>query len=255
MLLYSVYLSCTKNSECSRFGLISDPFQGGIPRLYRGKTSKGEALMLRSVLVFFVLTLPTYAEGEQAADFDYYVLALSWTPNWCVLEGDRRQSPQCDTGRGFGFTLHGLWPQYEGGGWPSFCPTSRSAPSRRMTTNMVDIMGTSGLAWHQWKKHGTCSGQSAADYFALSRAAYAKVTRPDIFRKLKQDITLPAHVVEDAFLEVNPTLSENQITITCKSNYIQEVRVCLTKELEFRACGKGVTHDCTLEDAELHKMR
>ncbi|MFT6169429.1 MAG: ribonuclease T2, partial [Celeribacter sp.] len=37
-----------------------------------------------------------FADGERAGDFDYYVLAMSWSPTWCALEGDDRNSPQCD---------------------------------------------------------------------------------------------------------------------------------------------------------------
>ena len=38
------------------------------------------------------------AEGEAAGDFDYYILALSWSPTWCALEGDGRRAPECAEG-------------------------------------------------------------------------------------------------------------------------------------------------------------
>lgn len=211
--------------------------------------------MLRTVLAMLFLALPAHAQGERAGDFDYYVMSLSWTPTWCNLTGDARRSPQCETGRGFGFTLHGLWPQYTDGGYPNFCRTTARNPSRNMSNDMVDIMGTSGLAWYQWKKHGRCAGISAADYYALSRKAYASVTRPTIFRKLKRDINLPASVVEEAFMEANPTLLQNQITVTCKAHKIQEVRICLSKDLEPVKCGYDVSRDCALRDAEMGMMR
>lgn len=211
--------------------------------------------MLRWVLVLLILALPVHAGGGRAGDFDYYVMSLSWTPTWCALEGDARHSPQCASGKGHGFTLHGLWPQYKGGGWPGFCRTSQRNPSRAMSNDMADIMGTSGLAWYQWKKHGRCSGLNAADYYALARKAYARINRPEIFRKLKRDIALPASVVEAAFIEVNPTLLQNQITITCKAHKIHEVRICLTKDLEWMKCGRDVSRDCSLRDAGMAKMR
>ncbi len=68
---------------------------------------------------------PVRAEGETAGQFDYFVLSLSWSPNWCALEGDARNSGQCDPRHDFSFTLHGLWPQFEEG-WPSFCRTERA---------------------------------------------------------------------------------------------------------------------------------
>jgi ribonuclease T2 len=124
-----------------------------------------------------------------------------------------------------------------------------------MSNDMSDIMGTSGLAWHQWKKHGRCTGLSAAKYYALSRRAYANINRPEVFRKLKRDVALPASVVEDAFMETNPKLLQNQITITCAAHKIQEVRICLTKDLERTKCGRDVIRDCSLRDAEMGKMR
>lgn len=199
-------------------------------------------------------TIPAMAEGEPAGVFDYYVLSLSWTPSWCALEGDDRGSPQCDDGQGFGFTLHGLWPQYEAG-WPSYCPSVQRPPSRGMTGAMADIMGTSGLAWHQWNKHGTCSGLEAADYYALSWLAYGRVTRPDLLRQLTREVRLPARVIEEAFLDVNPDLDADMITVTCRANRIQEVRICLTRELEPRRCGSDVIRDCTSPDALFSPMR
>ncbi len=58
----------------------------------------------------------------QAGDFDFYVLSLSWSPTFCLTHP---QDQQC-TGKGYGFVLHGLWPQYARGGWPASClPQSR----------------------------------------------------------------------------------------------------------------------------------
>ncbi|WP_416914609.1 MAG: ribonuclease T2 family protein [Roseicyclus sp.] len=211
--------------------------------------------MTRVLMVLLMLLgSRAWAEGERAGDFDYYVLALSWTPTWCALEGDDRNSPQCDAGQGYGFTLHGLWPQYEDG-WPSFCPTAARPPSRAETGAMVDIMGSSGLAWHQWRKHGSCTGLSAQDYFRLSRLAYDRVTRPDLLRRLDRPVRLPAQVIEDAFLEENPALTDEMLTVTCRDGRVQEVRLCLTRDLDPRACAPDVARDCTLQDALFEPMR
>jgi len=203
----------------------------------------------------FALLFATAAQAEDiAGEFDYYVLSLSWSPSWCSLEGDARNSPQCDPVEDHGWILHGLWPQYENG-YPANCRTGFRAPSRSQTGEMADIMGTSGLAWHQWRKHGVCTGLSSEDYYALSRLAYEKVTRPPVFRQLDRSVTLPASVIEDAFLEANADLSANQITITCKQGYIQEARICLTRDLEFRNCGNDVRRDCSLTNAQFDPVR
>ena len=194
------------------------------------------------------------ADGEKAGDFDYYVMSLSWSPTWCALEGDRRGSPQCEDNADFGWVLHGLWPQYENG-WPSYCRTSERNPSRSDTAAESDLFGSSGSAWHQWNKHGRCSGLSADDYYALSREAYSRINRPEILRKLTDPVKVPAHVIEQAFLEANPALKADQITITCKAGRIQEARVCLTRDLQLRDCGRDVSRDCRMQDALLDPIR
>ena len=194
------------------------------------------------------------AEGERAGDFDYYVMALSWSPNWCAQEGDARDEPECDAGAGRAFTLHGLWPQNESG-WPSYCRTTARDPSRAESAAMADIMGGAGLAWYQWKKHGRCAGLDAPDYYATMRRAFARVTIPAVFPKINKTLKVPAEVVEGAFLEANPGLRPDQITVTCRDGMIQEVRLCLTKDLDPRRCGADVIRDCRLKDAVLEPLR
>ncbi len=194
------------------------------------------------------------AEGEKAGDFDYYVLALSWSAAWCALEGDARDDPQCDPGRGLTFVLHGLWPQFEDG-WPVYCRTAERDPTRAQTAAMADIMGGAGPAFYQWKKHGRCSGLSAEAYFRTARQAHASVAIPDLFRQVDRSLTLPALVIEQAFLEANPGLTPDQITIRCKDGLIQEARICLTRDLAPRRCGVDVIRDCRLADAVLEPVR
>ena len=209
---------------------------------------------MRSLLIWLLSATLASSEGERAGEFDYYVLSLSWSPNWCALEGDARGSPQCEDRHDHGWILHGLWPQFHRG-WPSYCPTVEPAPTRRMTAEMADIMGTPGLAWHQWRKHGVCTGLSASDYYALSRDAYGRITRPEILRKLDRTVKLPAAVVEDAFLEANPTLEPDGITITCRQGHIQEARICLSRDLAPVPCGRDVVRDCRLRDAVFTPVR
>jgi ribonuclease T2 len=209
---------------------------------------------MRWVIVWLALAGMARAEGERAGDFDYYVMALSWSANWCALEGDARRDAQCAPGRGFDFVLHGLWPQYEDG-WPSYCRTAERDPSRGESEAMADVMGGSGAAWYQWKKHGRCAGLPARAYYALMRQAVARVAVPDVFQRLRQDVRLPASVVEEAFLEANPSLAANGVAVTCRDGHVQEVRICLTKDLTPRACGADVARECRLRDAVMEAVR
>jgi ribonuclease T2 len=224
-----------------RHSTISGKFAGG----YSEFSGQGEVKM--RVIIAVVLALlaagAARAEGERAGDFDYYVAALSWSASWCALEGDGRDDPQCDAGLGVDFVLHGLWPQYEDG-WPSFCRTPERDPSRAMTAGVADVFGGAGAAFYQWKKHGRCSGLSAAGFYDLARDAKARVVVPQVFRGLARDIRLEADVVEEAFLEANPGMDPEGVVVTCRAGRVQEVRVCLTKALEFRGCGGDVGRVC-----------
>ncbi|MEM1382493.1 MAG: ribonuclease T2 [Pseudomonadota bacterium] len=183
------------------------------------------------------------ASADQAGAFDYYVLALSWNAAWCAVEGEARGAEQCDPRHDRGFTLHGLWPQHEDG-WPEYCATRAQDPSRAETGGEADLYGSGGLAWHQWKKHGRCSGLSSKDYFALAREAYRRVERPEVLRQLDRPVELPARVVEEAFLESNPDLSGPGVAIRCREGLVYEVRVCLTRGLQPRACSASAARDC-----------
>lgn len=194
------------------------------------------------------------AGGEKAGEFDYYVLSLSWNPSWCAVEGDAQRAPECDGIGDFGFTLHGLWPQYEEG-WPEYCRTVHVDPSRRETAAMADVMGSGGLAWHEWKKHGRCTGLSSADYFRLSRLAYERIARPEFFRRLPREITLPPGVIEEAFLEANPDLAPDGVTITCRDGHVKEARICLTRALEPRLCAPDTRRDCGASSIRMPPVR
>ena len=207
---------------------------------------------MRWILVLLLSAVMAQADGEKAGEFDYYVMALSWSPTWCAIEGDARDAEQCDTD--LGWSLHGLWPQFHRG-YPSYCNTVERAPSRRDTGEMADIMGSGGLAWHQWKKHGVCTGMSSNAYFDLSRRAYNSVKRPDVFRRLDKEVKLPATLIEEAFIKANPQFEPDMLTVTCRDSRIQEVRVCLSKDLDPVPCGQDVVKDCTLKDALFAPIR
>lgn len=200
--------------------------------------------MTRRILASLLALLATPALSQDVAGrFDYYVLSLSWSPAWCATEGGQDGAQQCRAGRKLGFTVHGLWPQYEQG-WPEDCPTPAKNPSRQESAARADIMGSGGLAWYQWKKHGRCSGLTARDYFALTRAAASRIRIPEPLSGLSRDVTLPARVIEDAFIEANPGMQAQGITVACRQDALQEVRICLTRDLEPRACAPDSQRDC-----------
>jgi len=198
--------------------------------------------MIKTLLLLCMATA-AFAKDRKTGDFDYYVLALSWSPTWCALDADR-EAEQCARGANFGFVMHGLWPQYAPEGWPEYCRTRERDPSRGQTRDMADIMGSSGLAWYQWKKHGRCTGLSSRDYYDTARRAFETVVRPEILRRLNTPMDIPPHVVEAAFLEENPDMVPDGVTVTCKAGHLKEVRICLNHDLSPRECTGRVQRDC-----------
>lgn len=168
-----------------------------------------------------------------AADFDYYLLALTWSPSWCLTDAGP-DDEQCDPDRDLGFTLHGLWPQYADG-WPEYCDSPWPDPTRRQTAAMADVMGSGGLAWYQWKKHGRCSGLPPEAYFAAARLAFGTIAAPE-----PDGPAVTADALERAFIRANRGLDRDEIIVTCRDGRVQEVRICLDHDLEPRPCGPDV---------------
>ncbi len=187
-------------------------------------------------LAVVVLVLAWGATAARAQGFDYFVLAISWTPAWCERDGDARDAPTCAPGAGVGWGVHGLWPQHDDGTWPEFCATPERNPSRAQTAEQADLFGSGGSAWHQWNKHGRCSGLSAAAYYALTRDAAGALDLPP----LEAPGRLAPGALRAAILDRNPDFAAGSVVITCSSGMLGEVRVCLAPDLLPRACDAGL---------------
>ncbi len=173
--------------------------------------------------------------------FDFYVLALSWSPGFCATGG--RSRDQCRPGADIGFTVHGLWPQYDRG-YPSDCDGAGRA-DRAALAETDGVYPDEGLARYEWRKHGTCSGLSPSAYFAAARRARDAVAIPARFADPHGDQSLAPGDVERAFLQVNPRLRPGMLAAVCRRGTLDEVRVCFTRDLAaFQACPEVVSEGC-----------
>lgn len=186
--------------------------------------------------------------------FDFYVLALSWSPSYCEAEGEQANGQQCRAGRPYAFVVHGLWPQYERG-YPENCPTNNSDVSSDKLRGLYDLMPSAGLIRHQWRKHGTCTGLGQGDYFKVLRAAREKIEIPKEFKSLDAYRTLAPDQAERAFLQSNPEMSADSVVVTCDRRYLREVRICMTKDLGFRACPEIDRRSCRLVKVVMPPVR
>jgi ribonuclease T2 len=164
----------------------------------------------------------------QPGDFDYYVLALSWSPEFCHSHPTK---PECASGK-FGFVVHGLWPQYADG-YPENCSTALGLadPSR-----MSDIMPDVGLVAHEWTTHGTCSGLDADSYFKLVRRAFESLKVPTRLAAPKQGFSITPQELKEQFVAANPRLKAEELAVSCGNNYLTGIDVCFDKQLQPRAC-------------------
>ena len=182
--------------------------------------------------------------SQPAGDFDFYVLALSWSSSFCEGTGDARGSRQCETGSNHGFVVHGLWPQFEQG-FPSDCGPAGRSPSRMALDAARGVFPDEGLARYEWRKHGTCSGKSPADYFADVRRARDAVAIPPQFQQPREEQRWAPIDIQRAFLDANPRMRPGMMAVDCKRGALQEVRICFSKDLrEFRPCPEVARRAC-----------
>ena len=174
------------------------------------------------------------APRDTPGDFDFYVLALSWSPSYCAYDDDPDMA-QCNGARR-GFIVHGLWPQYERG-FPSRCPSSlpRRVPFG-VVDGIIDIMPSRGLIFHEWISHGLCTGLYPDAYFRLVRRAYEKIRVPQDLFDGARDRRVSAAAIESAMAAANPGLSPSGMAATCRDGHFVELRICLDKDLGFRRC-------------------
>lgn len=180
---------------------------------------------------------PAFAQRGSGTpgEFDFYVLALSWSPHYCEAQGDSRGSSQCEPGRNLGFVVHGLWPQYDRG-YPSNCGGNRFVP-RYALDEAKGVFPEEGLARHEWRQHGTCSGLAPTEYFRAARAARDKVRIPEAMAALDHDSRTTPQAIERAFSEANPGLRPDMMSVQCSRGALKEVRICLTRDLRaFTRC-------------------
>lgn len=195
----------------------------------------------------------TVANALSAAKFDYYVLALSWSPQHCTTPAGRRDAVQCGGARSYSFIVHGLWPQYERG-WPQDCGGGATL-SGMLIQETLDIMPSPKLIRHEWAKHGTCSGLAPAAYFALARKAFNQFRAPEAYGKPDREIYVSPAKYKTAWMDANPGLESSEFAVLCSGRFLQEVRVCLDRNLNPRPCGSGVRDRCRVPEMIVQPLR
>jgi len=215
--------------------------------------------VIRSLLIIFVLAVWSAAPAQdrrqnQPGQFDFYVLALSWSPSYCAGAAERGRAAGEQCARPYSFVVHGLWPQYETG-FPEYCQVPAPRLERAVVAAMLDLMPSPRLVFRQWERHGVCSGLPARAYFDTVRKARAVVKIPPEYLDLSAPLSVTSDEVEEAFVKTNPGLGRGAIAVTCNGQRLSEVRVCLSKELGFRDCPEVDRRACRRERLTMPPVR
>jgi ribonuclease T2 len=166
--------------------------------------------------------------APDSANFDFYLLNLSWSPEYCYSHPEAVECKMHAT-----FVLHGLWPQNANGSHPENCS---NAPGPADPSAYTDIYPDPGLLEHEWRVHGTCSGLGAEAFLDTARAAYRSVAIPPTLAALTSQRSMPPAQILELFTEANPAIPGSSLALTCGNNYLTAVEVCLDKSLHPIAC-------------------
>lgn len=170
---------------------------------------------------------------NQSGVFDYYLLSLSWSPDFCASHNDPNQ---CAIGKKQGFVLHGLWPQFARG-YPQSCA---NIPLTSVQINKyASIFASPKLIYHEWSKHGTCSGLAPEEYLNLTQQVKDKLHIPSKYQQPTQPIRTTILNFKKDFSSANPGLPEGAVAPSCSGSgrFLAEVRICLNKTAtQYQAC-------------------
>lgn len=185
--------------------------------------------------------------------FDYYVLNMSWAPEFChnvqALPDNERfnarridAADECSTPHGF--VLHGLWPQNTNGTWPANC--SKRAGLKDYTPFLKDTPSET-LLRHEWSKHGTCTTLSPKTFFTTADHAFEAVHIPAVLQHVHHELQLKPNDIAAALDQANPNFPQGSVVLSCGRNYLTAINVCLSKSglkpvacQNLRACGATV---------------
>ena len=205
------------------------------------------AAMLRCLLLLLA-AMPVLA--AEPGRFDYYLLSLSWSPDFCAAHGN---APECSGAKPYAFVVHGLWPQYERG-YPDACPGAPFDP-RQVPAELSAIMPSDPLQRHEWSRHGVCSGLSQKEYFRSIERAFAAVRIPPEYRQPQRRVEVSPRRIKEDFERTNQAFPGGSFFVQCTGRYVSEVWACFTKDLQPRACGTDIHDTCRSGSVILRPVR
>jgi ribonuclease T2 len=168
------------------------------------------------------------AARSTAGNFDYFLLNLSWSPEYC-----HSHPTAAECAAHAALVLHGLWPQNDNGSYPENC---NNAPGPADASQYSDIYPDAILLQHEWQTHGTCSGLGPDAFFIAARSAFHSIAVPPGLSGLKSEASLSPDQILGLFAARNPAIPRSSMALNCGHNYLTAVEVCVDKSLHPTAC-------------------
>ena len=193
-------------------------------------------------------------QPDQGTSFAYYLLSLSYAPDFCAQPTGNKDPRECGAGRSVGFVVHGLWPQAEAGRGPERCGSARPVAAD-IVSLMLSYIPTESLIQHEWATHGVCSGLSPAAYFSAVRKARDSVTIPGDLKQPSRQLQLSPADIEARFAAANPAFPKAAFHLSCyRDGELQEARICFGKDLSPRACSPSAG-ECSMRTVVMNPVR
>ncbi|XP_076935693.1 ribonuclease 1-like [Bidens hawaiensis] len=163
--------------------------------------SNNHFLLIKLLTLHYLLVL------SASQDFDFFYLVQQWPGSYCDTNSSccypTTGKPKAE------FGIHGLWPNWNNGSYPSDCDSSNPFDASEISDLMsqmesewptLSCPSNDGLKFwgHEWNKHGTCSES------VLDQHEYFSTTL-----NLKTEINLLG-ALEDA--GIHPNGSEYSLT-------------------------------------------
>ncbi|KAL2935867.1 Ribonuclease 2 [Bienertia sinuspersici] len=192
-------------------------------------------------------------------EFDYFVLALQWPGTNCRYTHKCCHNNGCCRRSGVPthFTIHGLWPNYNDGGWPSCC--SRSAFDINEISTLRHALdeywpslscgspstchGHRGSFWaHEVEMHGTCATSVMKDeyqYFLTVLNIYFKYNVTEVLSKAGYVPSNSERYPLGGVITAIGNAFHQTPLVVCSGSAVKELRLCFYKNFKPRDCATG----------------
>jgi len=198
---------------------------------------------MKTLLLLTVITILS----TSVLAWDYFLFSQVWPPSWL----DDSKITDYNYTNNY-FTVHGFWPEDYNGSWPQYC--KGKWPYSKFNETMLDpIISNLTMYWtdfkdpekfweHEYYKHLLCAENIYSDPYDLFYAGLEYREKYDLYSALESSDIYPnnwyQYKVKDLERAIEKVIGYDVI-ITCQDGILNEVYLCMTKNLTLFDCPKS----------------